>query len=252
MKELIFYPVGNSAALWAAAARLQLQGYTVVTSPGEDVTHLLLPVPSLEDDGSIRGGESLEQTLKELPQDVTVIGGKLGSGATEGRKTIDLLADDNYLADNAAITAQCAVKLALQLLPVTLQGCYILVIGCGRIGKHLAALLTALGARVTIAARSSKDRALARSFGYASVAIDALGCNLSRFRVIFNTVPAPVLSAMQMDHCRDDCLKIDLASTAGMAGKDVIRARGLPGRDAPESSGDLIARSIIRLIQDKE
>ena len=35
-------------------------------------------------------------------------------------------------------------------------------------------------------------------------------------------------------------------------GKDVIIARGLPGKDAPESSGELIARTAIRIAAGKE
>ena len=35
-------------------------------------------------------------------------------------------------------------------------------------------------------------------------------------------------------------------------GDDVLWARGLPGKDAPESSGKLIARTILRLCGGKE
>ena len=45
---------------------------------------------------------------------------------------------------------------------------------------------------------------------------------------------------------------IDLASKLGIEAEDVIWARGLPGKDAPETSGDLIARTVIRLTAKKE
>jgi hypothetical protein len=51
---------------------------------------------------------------------------------------------------------------------------------------------------------------------------------------------------------RSDCLKIDLASQIGIEGDDVLWARGLPGKDAPESAGWLIARTIERLLAGKE
>ena len=47
-------------------------------------------------------------------------------------------------------------------------------------------------------------------------------------------------------------IKIDLASCPGMDAPDVIWARGLPGKDAPETSGELIARTILRLLYNKE
>jgi dipicolinate synthase subunit A len=75
---------------------------------------------------------------------------------------------------------------------------------------------------------------------------------LRRYRVIFNTVPAPVISEAQVRNCREDCIKIDLASQRGIAGRDVIWARGLPGKDVPESSGQLIAKTVIRLIAGRE
>jgi len=37
-----------------------------------------------------------------------------------------------------------------------------------------------------------------------------------------------------------------------MEADDVIWARGLPGKEAPESSGELIARTVLRLIAGKE
>jgi dipicolinate synthase subunit A len=68
------------------------------------------------------------------------------------------------------------------------------------------------------------------------------------YRVIFNTVPAPVIDEAECELCRSDCLKIDLASELGIAGEDVLWARGLPGKDAPESSGRLIALTAARLL----
>ena len=75
---------------------------------------------------------------------------------------------------------------------------------------------------------------------------------MNEYRLIFNTVPAPVLSREQTAHCRENCLKIDLASEKGIAGEDVVWARGLPGTDAPESSGKLIAETVLRLMEQKE
>ena len=90
---------------------------------------------------------------------------------------------------------------------------------------------------------------MAHALGYHAVDTAELGENLNNFRVIFNTVPAPILSREQTDHCKPDCLKIDLASIRGMEGNRIIWARGLPGKDTPESSGKLIAKTIIRLLE---
>ena len=44
---------------------------------------------------------------------------------------------------------------------------------------------------------------------------------------------------------------MDLASKKGIAGNDVIWARGLPGIHAPEESGALIARTILDLLKEE-
>ena len=137
-------------------------------------------------------------------------------------------------------------------LPVTLRSCRVLIIGWGRIAKCLAALLWALEADVTVAARREADRAMACALGYRTETIADLDNTLNDYRLIFNTVPAPVLTEQQIEHCRQGCLRIDLASAEGIAGRHKIWARGLPGKDAPESSGALIAKTVIRLLERKE
>ena len=102
-----------------------------------------------------------------------------------------------------------------------------------------------MGADVTIAARSTAHRAMVHALGYHAEAID--GLEPSHYRLIYNTIPHPVLNWEQMSLCREDCVKIELASKDGMEGEDIITARGLPGIHMPESSGKLIAETFLRL-----
>ena len=247
-----FLPAGHTQALNCCIHRLSTLGCRILPEPDEQVTHLLLPVPSFEPDGSLKGGGIISDILNALPDSVTVIGGNLTHPALHGYATIDLLKDPIYLAENANITAHCALKWAMELLPVTLQGCPVLVIGWGRIGKCLAALLRRLGAHVSVYARKETDKAMLLALGYDIADITPPAYDLMRYRVIFNTAPQMVLPRDLLKSCRSECLKIDLASVSGMEGDDVITARGLPNKDTPESSGELIARSILRLVARKE
>lgn len=247
MKVPVFYPAGHTEALGYAVLELKRKGCIFTDRPDRSVTHLLLPAPAFDSDGSLKGGGILHDILKPLSPEVTVLGGNLMHPALEGYKTADLLRDPLYLAENADITAHCALKLAMSKLPVTLRGCHVLVIGWGRIGKCLARLLKQLGAIVTVAARKEADRAMLLALGYDIEDTTGLSYTLLRYRVIFNTAPFMVLPKEAMQYCREDCLKIDLASAQGMEAEDVIWARGLPNKDAPESSGALIARSVLRL-----
>jgi len=119
------------------------------------------------------------------------------------------------------------------------------VIGWGRIGKCLAQLLKSIGAQVTVAARKESDRVMLKALGYG--ALDTCELDTTPYRLIFNTVPQ-----MICPDCPGKGLKIDLASKLGLGGEDVLWARGLPGKDAPESSGHLIAQTVLRFIGGKE
>ena len=235
----IFYTAGNTAALTCAVKRLANAGCCFSPAPSQEITDLILPVPSLDPDGNMKGGIPLQDVLQKLPAGITIYGGNLPE--LPGYSVRDLLKDPTYVAENAYITAHCAVRLAMEKLPIALRGCKILVIGWGRIGKCLAALLKGLEADVTVAARKESDRAMLTALGYGAMDTDNL--TGSGFRVIFNTVPIMVLP-----NAPENCLNIDLASVVGMEGKRIIYARGLPGKDAPETSGELIARTVLRLM----
>ena len=243
MNELTFYCAGSSRALYYAAAFLMEEGAVFLPCPDHTVTHLLLPIPSFEADGTIKGGGDLTEILARLPKTVTVIGGNLKRPELVEYETLDLLDDPWYLARNASITAYFTLELALAKLPITLEKCPVLVVGWGRIGKCLAKLLHGLGADVTVAARKESRRVMVEALGYHSCPIEDI--RTENYRLIINTVPAMVLPTAP-----GTALKIDLASIPGIGGKDVVQARGLPGLLAPESSGTLIAQVITQWIKE--
>lgn len=244
LKEPVFYIAGNTDALHYCRHYLQQKGLSFSDTPNSSVTHLLLDVPAFFPDGKMRNGKEIAPVLAQLSSDVTVYGGFLEYGPLESYKKTDLLEDALYLAENAQITAYCAVRLASEKLPVTLNGCPVLVLGWGRIGKCLARLLQAMGARVSVYARKEQDRAMALALGYD---LGDLHYGLCRYRVIFNTVPFMMLPKDSVAFCSDDCLKIELASSPGIDSPDVIKAGGLPNKYAPESSGTLIAKTVLRM-----
>ena len=221
---------------------LKQEGFTLGSEPCAQVTHLLLPVPSFGPDGGIVGGGNLSTLLTLLPKEIAVIGGNLDRPELDYYTTIDLLQDATYLALNANITAHCALELALDQLPIILDGCPVLVIGWGRIGKCLGKLLQQLGAQVSVCARKESDRSMLAALGYRARRLEDI--DTAAYRVIFNTVPTMLLPT-----CPGNALKIDLASRLGMGSSDVLWARGLPGKDAPESSGRLIADTLIPILR---
>jgi len=242
MRNCKILAVGHTAALAYAVDNLKQRGIPFVEHGSEMPTHLLLPVPSLTDNGFIKGGGTLAEVLQTLPEDITIIGGMLRHPALKDRTVIDLLEDPGYIAENANITAHCAVSIAMKQLPRTLHRCPTLLVGWGRISKCLCKLLDGLGADITVAARKESDRAMVQALGYHAIAIE--NTDTSQYRLIYNTAPA-----MVFPQCAGDALKIDLASKLGIGGLDVMWARGLPGKDAPESSGELIAKYVYKYLE---
>ena len=238
MVPLTILAHGQTQALKHACRHLRQRGISVVYDPCPAVTHVLLPVPS-------PGGGDLGGLADSLSRDITVIGGKLDHPDLAGYGKVDLLQDPMYLAQNARITAHCALQVVMDALSCTLDGLQVLVIGWGRIGKCLVQLLSAIGAQVTVAARKAQDRAMLEALGFRAVEIGQI--DPSKYGLIYNTAPQPVLP-----ECPGSACKIDLASTPGITGKDVIWARGLPNQLAPESSGRLIAERVISYLSEKE
>ena len=230
MGETVFYAPQCSGSVACAAEYLKQAGFVFSPVPTKTVTHLLLGIPAALPD----------KILEELSPDVTVVGGKLPK--LPGYKTLDFLDDPVFVAENGDITARCAIALASQKLPVTWKKLPVLVIGWGRIGKCLARLLRAQDAEVTVVVRRPEAQAMAKALGYRAVAKPE---NLNTYRVVFNTADGVGVETIPYR------LNIDLATEQGLLGKNVVWARGLPGKLAPESAGQLMAETLLSLLNER-
>ncbi len=233
----------STDAIHYAAGYLSAHGFDITSSPDMDSTHLLLPVPTFP-----AAEDFLSDTLSMLPADVQISGGNIGDRLIE-YQVVDFLKDPYYLAENAAITARCAIEIVEKQHGASLFGCPVLIIGWGRIGKCLSYFLGRAGAVVTVAARKDADRALIRALGFHDISIGDAAVQLKQYQVVLNTVPVMVLPDMA---AHPEAIILELASKPGMSGANIIDARGLPSKMAPEASGKLIAETFIRLSLGKE
>ncbi len=240
---------GATPALKYARGFLEAAGVPVTDGPGWDTRHLLLDVPSFRP--GLWTEEALDTLLSSLPREVTVWGGNLNHPALAGFQTVDFLQNEEYLLENACITAQCTIPIAESLLKAPWQAMPVLIIGWGRIGKALAAMLKDRGCSVTMASGTQQHQWAAADAGFPCVDSGNLKDVLPSFRLIVNTAPAQVLSEADVSQCRN-CVKIDLASVKGIGGDDVHWARALPGRYAPERSGFLIAKTFLHLQKEEK
>ena len=74
--------------------------------------------------------------------------------------------------------------------------------------------------------------------------------------IIFNTVPAPVISRQVLDELAPETLIIDLASEPGgtdfdyasKLGITVVHALGIPGKFAPRTAGEILKSTILSML----
>jgi dipicolinate synthase subunit A len=162
---------------------------------------------------------------------------------------VDYFDREELAVMNAVPTAEGCLEIVLRESDYTIFGAAVLLTGYGRITKVLVKYLTALGARVTVAARKYSDLAWAEIMGCQAVLLAGLDDSLGKFDVIINTVPVQIFDAEQTRRFKPDCLVVDLASKAGfedMAG--VIHALSLPGKVAPITAGNIIAETIMNIL----
>lgn len=145
--------------------------------------------------------------------------------------------DEEFKCVNSSLTADLAVDIYGKKNA--------LIIGYGRIGKRLAQICD----NAVVCARSSKDIDDIKQ-KYTFVSYDDLQNEISKFDIIYNTVPVNVISA-------DTAVKItgkyvELASLPGGVPKDVIsdidyyEERGLPAKANPKAAGAILADGIMR------
>ena len=159
---------------------------------------------------------------------------------------------------NAVPTAEGAIQLAMEHLPITLHGARVLVIGFGRVGRLTAQRFAALGAKVSVAARKYDQLAWAQAMGLGAEHLEHLTGWLCGYDLVVNTVPSQVLGRAELEDLKRDCLIIDLASkpggvdlsAAGELGLTVIWALALPGKVAPITAGAAIKSTIYNMLRE--
>lgn len=176
--------------------------------------------------------------------------------AVRGLALTDYFALEELTVANAIPTAEGALQLAMEKLPVTIHNLPVLILGYGRVGRVTARRFAALGAHVTIAARRTEQQAWARAEGFAARPLPLSCKGLEPFQLVINTVPAPVLGREVLSRLTDSCPILDLASAPG--GLDpacrsefasrVTHAPGLPGKVAPISAAGYIRDAVYHLL----
>ncbi|MCQ2407358.1 MAG: hypothetical protein MJ065_02365 [Oscillospiraceae bacterium] len=134
-----------------------------------DLDALILPMPVTQDGVFLHTpfGSSAIRLSSLLPlvrAGGMVFGGRLTVQertliGNAGLRAFDYAAAETFALRNAIPTAEGAIQIAMQELPVVLHRLPVLILGAGRVSRALQQRLKALGAEVTVAARRCTDLA---------------------------------------------------------------------------------------------
>lgn len=207
---------------------------------------------------------SLEACLRAVRPGALVLGGRVTAPVAAlaqelGIAMEDYLEREELAVFNAVPTAEGAIAIAMEELPITISNCRCLITGYGRVAKALAKDLLGLGAKVTIAARKHADLAWCQVTGCQAVHISGLGEAVCQADVIFNTVPAMIFDEAILSGVSKTCLVVDLASkpggvdfeTAKNLGLKTVWALSLPGKVAPITAGEIIKDTVLNIVAER-
>lgn len=226
---------------------------------------VVIPLPLTRDGENINAPFSENKiSIKSLSEFIgkgkSVFGGKMSDDIKKlfsENKIYDCYSREDFQLLNAVPTAEGIAEIALRELPITVNGATVVVFGFGRTGKAIGELFKAMGADVIIGVRRASILAEAEKRGFKTVNISDDFDIPEKIRMAVNTVPAEILSEKHIKMLKG-CLYAEAASApygtdlekARAAGVNVILASGLPGKIAPESAGEIIAKTIINTIKE--
>jgi dipicolinate synthase subunit A len=228
--------------------------------------YIILPIPAAKDDNHVNANfYTGDIPMKSLPQLLheggTVFAGRMTPAhkklfEDKGISVIDYSEREDFAVMNAVATAEGAVQIAMEETDETLSSQKILILGMGRIAKVLIKQLVGFSTDITAAARKPQDLEWAKIFGGKGLTLSKVFENLSEYDLVFNTIPAMILDETKLIKMKKSAVIIDLASKPGgvdfeaaaRLGIKANHALSLPGKVAPVTSGEVIAKTIANIL----
>lgn len=179
------------------------------------------------------------------------------AGNVSKNNVFDYTKSEEFALENAFLTAEGALSLAISESEISLINSRVLIIGYGRIGKALHRYLAAFSGDITVCARKAEALIFAQCICAKAISFNDLN-NLEGFDFIFNTVPQPVLGGEELSTADKNTVIIELASFPGGIDKHIanhlnlryIEAKGLPSKYSPESAGRIVGKAVEKMIRE--
>lgn len=171
-----------------------------------------------------------------------------------GIKVFSYNDDEILVTQNAYLTAEGTLAYIINNTPKALRGLPVLVVGLGRVGKAVTAMLKSNYAKVAVASLPIEEQALGHIMAEESLDLKNIDSYISQFDAIVNTVPKLILKGETLANVAQGTLVVDLASAPGGVdypaarawGINAVHYQGVPGHTAPYTAAEYILQSIGR------
>lgn len=236
---------GRQSACAKALAKIESDRYERI---------VLLPIPTTRDKKYVTSTDTpLEDILPLVGQGVLVAGYNIPDELGErlilaGGEVYDAALDEEFLEENAEITAEGALGKILCQFNLAPSELRVGIVGYGRIGKRLLRLLLFLGARVKVYTRREGTRTTLAECGIES-SFGRCEEDFVDLDLIVNTAPAPFLNSEAVRRLSERSVFMDLASGKNFDdGADVIKLASVPDAMYPETAGKIYAKYISKYL----
>lgn len=229
--------------------------------------NVILPLPLSRDGVNLNAPFSdkqlkLHNIFSAVSEKSTVFGGMMKSEdikflSERGITVHDYFKCEELSVKNAVPTAEGVLQTVMENMETTVYGSSFGITGYGRTAKVIANTLKSLGAKVTVFARKKDDRVWAEISGFKALSFFELKDVAEGFDVFINTVPEPIISEDVLSEFKKECLIVEIASAPGgitekaLQNKNMrfINPGSLPGKVAPKTAGEIIAKVILNLLK---
>lgn len=217
---------------------------------------ILLPIPSTRDGTLITGTEfPLEEILSSIGTDTMIAGYGIPGDIVKRAKKLgayvyDASLDEDFLMENAEITAHGTLGHILSDFTEDISEMKIGIIGYGRIGSALLRLLLFVGAEVRVYTTRAE---VAKSLGEDGVLCETVSeeTDWTQNDLIINTAPAKLIREELLSGELKNVKIIELASGKNFSEQpNITRMPSIPEKMYPETAGKIYAKQIIRALSE--
>lgn len=177
------------------------------------------------------------------------------------RDCVYMMKDQNVIKENAIPTVEGIIADIINNTEITLNDSRVLVFGYGNIGSLLTDYLRMLGANVSVAIVSDKDKRTLDKIGisnFFSYCRNDLIQKINSSDIIINTVPKTVIDENLIKYINKEAYVLDIASHPYGIDQEVlaeyfIKSKlylGIPGKVAPKTSGKILTKKIFDVMGD--